>query len=468
MFTSLLKFNFLFLFSFLSNSLHAAMFLNPPGEPSNNFDGEYRFSHICFKKDGSQQQGNKYDGSKFIIIKGIISNNRDGAGRYTVFKDSRIDKDGKILIKGKRKSKNYSILGKFDNKYKTEPIKLKGQYSSKNKPLSKGNRCEIIFTRTGDVKNKKSLKQNIGLIEINFDSKNTNDEISLLKDQGLKISIKTKLRNIESFKNGLIIIVPSSTPNMEDEEIYETEVKDLGLTTAIIYGAGPRFQEKYGSTYTSSMIMYDVISLIRKLENIYGKPKEIILMGSSTGALAIFKAAWQAYIDKYSSMKLISKIFMINAACPDKFEGEINKNVKIFTINGKKDDSTPGWICKTLKKSKNFTNIINLEYEGAHHFESTKYAPTSYEPNGMHALPTCSINYKRNLHQIIKLRDGTSMWDTEKKGFGKDQKNWFGNNCVKSGHYQGYEKIGAKKFWGDVRSIIIHSSNLDTLKGYSN
>ena len=71
MFTSLLKFNFLFLFSFLSNSLHAAMFLNPPGEPSNNFDGEYRFSHICFKKDGSQQQGNKYDGSKFIIIKGI-------------------------------------------------------------------------------------------------------------------------------------------------------------------------------------------------------------------------------------------------------------------------------------------------------------------------------------------------------------------------------------------------------------
>ena len=66
-------------------------------------------------------------------------------------------------------------MGKFDSKYKTEPIKLKGQYSSKNKPLSKGNRCEIIFTRTGDVKNKKSLKQNIGLIEINFDSKNTGE-----------------------------------------------------------------------------------------------------------------------------------------------------------------------------------------------------------------------------------------------------------------------------------------------------
>ena len=59
MLTIFLKINLLFLFSFISSSLHAAMFFNPPGDSSNNFDGKYRFSHICFNKDGSQQQSHK-------------------------------------------------------------------------------------------------------------------------------------------------------------------------------------------------------------------------------------------------------------------------------------------------------------------------------------------------------------------------------------------------------------------------
>ena len=51
-------------------------------------------------------------------------------------------------------------------------------------------------------------------------------------------------------------------------------------------------------------------------------------------------------------MKNISKVFMINAACPDTFDGELNKDIMIYAINGKEDDSTPGWVCKKLKKSK--------------------------------------------------------------------------------------------------------------------
>ena len=84
----------------------------------------------------------------------------------------------------------------------------------------------------------------------------------------------------------------------------------------------------------------------------------------------------------------------------------------------------------------------------------------------MHALPTCSINYKSNLYQIIKLRDGSGQWDTEAKGFRKDQKDWFGSNCVKKGHYQGYEEVGAKFFWADAKDIIAKNEKHMKLKGY--
>ena len=52
-------------------------------------------------------------------------------------------------------------------------------------------------------------------------------------------------------------------------------------------------------------------------------------------------------------MKNISKVFMINAACPDVFDGELNKDIIIYAINGK-DDSTPGWVCEFEKFEKLF------------------------------------------------------------------------------------------------------------------
>ena len=75
-------------------------------------DVEYIFSHKCFNKsDGKPYKENYYDGSKFIIKEGVVSNNQDGAGKYSVFEDSRVDKNGKITVKGKRASKNFNIIG---------------------------------------------------------------------------------------------------------------------------------------------------------------------------------------------------------------------------------------------------------------------------------------------------------------------------------------------------------------------
>ena len=460
-------FSALAIFIFISNSSHAGIFFNKPKEPSDAFDGVFTFSHVCFnKKTGEQWPGNWFDGSRFIIKEGKVSNNRGGAGRYTIDVESRIDKKGTIYIKGKRKSHNFYSFGKFNKKYKEQSIILKGM-AGKGKPADKGSPCELKLTWASALKKSAKVDKS-AMLEIEYESKNTIEEIALLKSKGTKVEVKAQVRNIDRIKNGIIIVVPSSTPNMSDELIYEEKIKDLNYASAIIYGADPRFSSKFSINYTSSMIMYNVIAFLAELEKKYPKPKIIILMGSSTGSLAIFKAAWQKYRDTFPIIQNISKVFMINAACPDIFDGELNNDIMIYAINGKEDDSTPGWVCKKLKTSKNYSNIVILSYDGAHHFESENYDKTKFEAQGKHILPTCSINYKNNLHLVIKVRNSDKQRDAEIKGFNKEHREWVYKNCLKEGNYQGYDKKGAADFWQDVRSIIKDKAQPSELKGFTN
>ena len=159
---------------------------------------------------------------------------------------------------------------------------------------------------------------------------------------------------------------------------------------------------------------------------------------------------------------------MINAACPDTFNGELNNDIMIYAINGKDDDSTPGWVCKNLKTSKNYSNIVLLSYNGAHHFESENFGKTKFEAKGKHILPTCSINYKKNLHSVVKVRNSEKKRDAEEKGFNKEHRKWIYNNCLKEGHYQGYDEKGATDFWQDVRSIIKDKAQPAELIGFTN
>ena len=326
----------------------------------------------------------------------------------------------------------------------------------------------MVFKRVGNVPEKISFEDSREIVEINILSKNTNDDITLLNNDGKDQEVRVELRNLDSISNGLIIIVPSSTPNMEDELYYEKQVSGFKYATAIVYGAEPRYQKKFTGSYTSSMILYDAISTINKISEKFSKPKEVIIMGSSTGSLAVFKSGWQDLRDKYPALKLITMGFMINAACPDQSDAKYNDNIQIYAINGKQDESTPPWTCKNLKNSSNNPNLHLLTYSGGHHFESAMYPPSKYDMNSMHALPTCSLNYKANLHQIIKRRDGSLEWDGEKKGYKKKQKKWFNKNCIDKGTLQGYEEYGAKNFWADVKSIIVEKKDLKSLKGYTN
>ena len=431
-------------------------------ESSSKYDGAYTYTHFC-KGDNNS----KFDGSQFIIKNGIISNDRGGGGRWVIKKEFKVDDEGKIKFKGIRKDRKYTVKGKLI----IEGGNITGKLSAKRHPKSSGGsykKCEMVFKRVGNVPEKISFEDSREIVEINILSKNTNDDITLLNNDGKDQEVRVELRNLDSISNGLIIIVPSSTPNMEDELYYEKQVSGFKYATAIVYGAEPRYQKKFTGSYTSSMILYDAISTINKISEKFSKPKEVIIMGSSTGSLAVFKSGWQDLRDKYPALKLITMGFMINAACPDQSDAKYNDNIQIYAINGKQDESTPPWTCKNLKNSSNNPNLHLLTYSGGHHFESAMYPPSKYDMNSMHALPTCSLNYKANLHQIIKRRDGSLEWDGEKKGYKKKQKKWFNKNCIDKGTLQGYEEYGAKNFWADVKSIIVDKKDLKSLKGYTN
>ncbi|WP_075506314.1 hypothetical protein [Candidatus Pelagibacter communis] len=423
------------------------------------FNGAYTYSHFC-----TNEPEPKYDGSRFIIEDGVISNDKGGGGRWNI-KKYKLNKKGNLSIQAQRKDKKYKIKGKLEIEGQKIEGKLLAKRYSKNGDYEKN--CDIVFTKVGDLPEKISFDDDRKVTEIKVTSKNVYHEISLLKDEGKKQKIRVELRNLDNLSNGLIIVLPSSTPNMDDEKFYEKQVSEFGFATAIVFGAEPRYQKKFTGSYTSSMIMYDAIATIKAVTKKFSEPKEVILIASSTGALAIFKAGWQDYIDKYPSMKLVSKGFMINAACPDRFEAKFNKDVQLVAVNGTWDDSTPGSICKDLKDSGSFENIHLLAYSGGHHFESPMYPPTKFVSNSLTLLPNCSINYKNNLYQIIKKRDGTGEWDSEKKGYEKDQREWLGNNCIKSGATQGYEEYSSNMFWEDMRSYLVDKIEIQNLKGYS-
>jgi len=452
------------------------------GKPSSKYDGAYTFSDFC----RGSKNSNAYDGSQFIIRDGMVTNDRGGAGRWTIDeKKSKVDEKGKIYIKGERRGNKSVITGNLNNdekKYSVYQFKRKvggkSQYygdkkygNLKMKRKYKGDSdyvpCVINFKRIGDVPKKVVSKDDRKVTEISINSKNTNDDIALLNNDGTNQKVRVELRNLESITNGLIIVVPSSTPNMDDELYYEKQVSKHGYATAIVYGAEPRYQKKFTGSYTSSMILYDAIATIDEISKQYGKLKEVILIGSSTGSLAIFKAGWQDLRNNYPSLNLITKGFMINAACPDVSEVKYSDKIQMYAINGQQDESTPSWVCKNLKDSSKNPNLHLLTYAGGHHFESQMYPPSKFDAESMHALPTCSLNYKSNLNQIIKRRDGSKEWDGEEKGYKKDQKKWFGKNCIGKGTLQGYAEYGAKQFWADVKSIIVDKTDAKSLKGYT-
>lgn len=430
------------------------------GAPNAKFDGIYSFKYTCDDGAGNGMTS-KWDGSSFVFKNGAISNNRAGAGRFTVSEGSRIDETGELYIFGIRGNpqggtKSFTIQGNILDKAPKYEIARGGKKAAGPLTGSYGDNVPRPCVASMKLQKKLGVASAGGRSDtLTIQSKNTITDFDLLADEGKWVPVKVALGNTAGIgKVGLAIVVPSSTPNMDDEEYYARKLRGLGLSTAVIYGADPRYTSKFSARYTSSMIVRDVAETISVVSENFSTPKTIFVMGSSTGSLGVLKLARSDLRAKYPQLKKVTAGFMVNAACPDSFLGKWDRATPIYALNGKDDDSTPASACETLASSGNLPGFKSLTYPGAHHFESPEYRPTE-QVDGMHIIPTCSINYTNELHTQIKRRDGADGWDTKKKGFGDPLYKWLGKTCVRKGHLQGYHKQGSDMMWGDINKIIV-------------
>jgi len=493
---NLLTITFIFIFLIFNNSKAANVKLSKSksiGEPSALYDGLYKYNQVC----NGRLSEPAWEGSSWLIINGYITNDQTGAGKWNkIDKKSRIDKDGNIYIKGMRSHSKgndkgivtgnineqntswvFSDRKKISKKWKYFGDKVYGMASRLGDFdwfREGGGKCVFTLTKLGEVPERylnDKLNEEQKFSEIEFNSRSPQFERDVIsKKKGKKIKIKAKIRNLNKLsEKGLAIILPSSTPNMDDEMLYENQASLAGYTTAVVYGADPRFGKKFKTSYTSSMILYDAISFIDTFIKNYSKPKEIILIASSTGSLAIIKAGWQEYIDFYPNLNLVSKVFMLNAACPEFMDVEWNNNLMVYAISGKNDDSIPPSACKNLKYSKNYKNIHLLNYDGVHHFESSMYGTEKYEENDMHLLMNCKIHFKENLYLQMIVKKTGDTYDMETDGASaKGLIKWQKKNCLGKGNHIGYNEVGATNFWKDFKSILVDNEEPANLIGYIN
>tara|TARA_B100000676_G_scaffold313431_1_gene394629 strand:- start:6017 stop:7513 length:1497 start_codon:yes stop_codon:yes gene_type:complete len=438
--------------------------------PSSNFDGRYSFRHHCHD---DEELSAKLDGSTFIISGGIITNNLGGAGRYKLQDNAKVDAKGNLAIAGTRKTSEFAIYGnlldrkdKFSISSRTRTIS--GELTGHITHNQSRHPCVAQFERIGDAPNSAPNSAETATNDKNtvqVRSKNTTTEIDLLADEGEKVLVDVEFQNLQDISaKGLAIIVPSSTPNMEDEAHYAERMREFGLATAVIHGAAPRFTAKFSARYTSSMIVRDLIATLTLVNEKLPKPKQIIVMGSSAGAYGIFKVAWEKLRASHPQLTKIDKAIMVNALCPERFESGWQTDVALYTANGRDDDSTTAASCAALKKTRSLPNLRRLTYSGAHHFESPRFGPTQ-QVDGMHIIPTCSLNINERLFTTISRRDGSDSWETETKGSGDKLYNWLGKTCVRRGHKQGYDPEGGPMFWSDVKLIVDESTPPSNLQG---
>ena len=439
------------------------------GTASSQFDGVYKYD---FKCQGSEVgHRSPWDGSKFLIRKGVIENNRGGAGRIKMTFGS-IDENGQFLMKFFRSSggnrytgRDYLFSGnlsqgsmdKFQNRH------LSGNFYgfAYKHPVKGGERddgkyrydlgCVGFLEKVEDISEMAEAKS-IDSKSFIIKSRNPVDAWSLLNNEGNELDVELKIIAEKEIKTkGVVIVLPSSGPDMSDEEYYAEHFTKMGFATAILYGAEPRYSSKFSTSYTSYMQARDAAAAIEFLGKKFGLGKIVAIAGSSQGSLAALRTVMKPYKETYPSLAKISHVIMFNGACPDVLEVPINKNVKIITLNGRSDNAIPPSVCANMKKSSK-ASITALTYDGSHHFESPFYRQGVSD--GKHLLANCAITVHDNLDESVKVRVTGKTKRLSKGGSYDAYRNWLISNCLGTGTKEGYVEESAKKMWKDLELFL--------------
>ena len=439
------------------------------GVAANAFDGVYKYDYNC---NGDTMGQSPWDGSKFFIENGVISNDRGGAGRIKM-KFGEVDSQGRFLMKffrispGGKKYTGRDFV--FSGQLGTEAAnKFKNRHLAGNffgfgyqQPVAGGERddgkfrytlgCVGFLEKVGELSDIVKAKPFEGL-SIVVKSRNPRDAWDLLNDQGEELYIKVKISGDDAqTKKGLIIVLPSSGPDMSDEEHYAQAFNEMGYASVVLYGAQPRYSSKFSTSYTSYMQARDAIAALDLLERKFGLGEVVAIAGSSQGSLAALRTTMLPYVKNFPNLAKVSHIIMINAACPDSVEVPISQNAKVITFNGRSDNALPPEICSNMKASSK-ADITNVVYEGGHHFESPFYKKGVSD--GKHLLANCAIAVHDNLEESATIRKTGETRRLLKGQSHQEYSKWIIENCLGSGTVEGYEEASAKQMWSDLKVFL--------------
>lgn len=438
--------------------------------PSAIYDGIYKYDFQC--NEGEVGEQSPWDGSKFIIRNGVIENDRGGAGRINVERGA-VSRDGTFHLKFYRQSpgskkytgRDYVISGKLDTTVQTHYHNrhLSGNFYgyAYSHPIKGGSRddgkfryilgCVGYLERTGDVSKLQELRSFDGK-PFKIMSRNPKDQWALLDDLGEEIEIKVKVSgNDAQLANGIVLILPSSGPDMRDEEYYANNFLEMGFASAVVYGADPRYSSKFSTSYTSHMQARDAAAALQFLDNKFDIGGVIAVAGSSQGSLAALRTVLTPYHKSHPTLSKITHVVMFNAACPDNLGVPVNSRAKIITLNGRWDNAIPPYICSNMEASSD-AEIQTMVYDGGHHFESPYY--TKGISDGQHLLANCAITLHANLDEGATVRATGEKKRLSRGGSFKDHSAWVIKKCLGSGTAEGFEEESATQMWQDLRVFL--------------
>ena len=288
---------------------------------------------------------------------------------------------------------------------------------------------------------------------ITVNSKSPFDPQELATDRGKKVkNVKIKIWSNGVNDKLFVVIGPSSTPNMEDEERLANLLSDEGYGVAVIYGYHSRKQGKKFSV-TSSALAADYIAAVAALsERGYGMRYAVI--GTSNGSVAAFSTGFRGVRDKLQGARLIVAGIALNAACYEDFNGKIfDPTMRWLLVSGEKDDSTPAEPCRKMAMNLSSGGVKVLHYvhpDGHHNFWVRKgRIKEGWGAENKYIIPNCAVGLTDDLGQTMRVRKSGKLYNVNNKNRSKMLK-----DCIGVGHRMAVSPDGESSLLQEIRSFL--------------
>ena len=373
----------------------------------------------------------------------------DGHNVWTIKKGALNHKKGRFNITGKVKGDSLSVSGQrqsgqdfgWYNLYFSG--KLTNPAGSELKGSWKNGNCKVTLRKI--LKIVEAIDPSTRHMKINVVSINPFNMPDLLFGRGAvrKVPVEIIAPHPNSTKP-MVIILPSSTPDMRSEEYIAKELRKNGYNTAVVYSyRGIDSFEKFSSKLTSSAMTADLIETARELEFLGFGINGYMGIGTSRGAMSVMKAGLEPFRDMYHGAKLITHGVALNGPCYERLDKlKVSRDFSLLIANGEKDDSTPIAPCKKMVSMLDDNVKLYVHPNGWHHFFAPEpYMKKYYDDNGMHFINKCSVGLTHDMRATIQVRGTDTITVLTPENYKKTTRPCIGYGAHYGGDQNGFEAL---------------------------